>query len=157
MSNPKDAILICGLIAVVEVLSGCGEQKVTLVSGCGEKTKLTAEARQELCGVRKIQDTPTRAENRAMRLMYTCERMCTRTFTECMSEVLVASGKVEQSKIELLKKDGSLDKAQNAAYSNCAKDCKKNKGVGLDAKAIAECLKMPWCNDYAACIKVHIK
>ncbi len=91
------------------------------------------------------------------KLKVDCEKMCAKTFKECVGEVLVASGKMDQAKIDLIKKAGAFKKVQDAGYSACIKDCKKKKGFGSDAAAINKCLDKKDCKAYADCIKKHIK
>ncbi len=86
-----------------------------------------------------------------------CDKMCGKTFKECVGEVLVASGKMDKAKIDQIKKMGALKKVQEAGYGACMKDCKKKKGFGSDASQINKCLKEKDCKKYAECIKKHIK
>ena len=91
------------------------------------------------------------------KLKVDCEKMCEKTFKECVGEVLVASGKMDQAKIDMIKKAGAFKKVQDAGYGACIKDCKKKKGFGSDAGEINKCLKAKDCKEYAKCIKKHIK
>jgi len=91
------------------------------------------------------------------KLKVDCEKMCTKTFKECVGEVLVASGKMDQAKLDMIKKAGAFQKVQDAGYGACVKDCKKKKGFGSDAGEINKCLEKKTCADYAKCIKKHIK
>ena len=91
------------------------------------------------------------------KLKVDCDKMCSKTFKDCVGEVLVASGKMDQKKIDLIKKAGAFKKVQEAGYSACMKDCKKKKGFGSDAGKINKCLEKKDCKSYADCIKKHIK
>jgi hypothetical protein len=91
------------------------------------------------------------------KLKVDCKKMCEKTFKECVGEVLVASGKMDQAKIDMIKKVGAFEKVQKAGYGACIKDCKKKKGFGSDAGEINKCLKKKNCKEYADCIKKHIK
>ncbi len=82
-----------------------------------------------------------------------CEKMCTKTFKECIAEVLVAKGKVDMKKIDLLKKAGAFDKIKQGSYDACLKACKKDKGVTKDAAKINKCMKIKDCKEYAKCVK----
>lgn len=86
-----------------------------------------------------------------------CDKMCTRTFKECVGEVMVGSGKMTKKQLELVKKAGALKKMQEKGYEACMKDCKKKKGIGSDAGKINKCLKKSNCKEYADCIKKHLK
>ncbi|MFH2010763.1 MAG: hypothetical protein ABI333_29450 [bacterium] len=90
-------------------------------------------------------------------LQVDCNRMCTRTFNECVGEVLVASGKMDSKKIDLIKKAGAFKKVQDAGYGACMNDCDRKKGFGSDAGKINKCLEKKDCKSYADCIKAVIK
>jgi hypothetical protein len=108
------------------------------------------------CGDKKSESKKSKAEKRAQ-MTVDCDRMCTKTFRLCVSEVLVGSGKLDQAKIDMIKKAGAFKKVQDAGYGACVKDCKKKEGFGTDAADINVCLKMDKCADYAKCIKQHIR
>lgn len=91
------------------------------------------------------------------KLKVDCEKMCTKTFKECVGDVLVAAGKMEQAKYDQIKKAGALKSVQDSGFASCMKDCKKKKGFGSDASSINKCLEMKDCKAYAKCIKKHIK
>ncbi len=113
---------------------------VTL-GGCGDKKDAKKKAKEEMRAKMKVD----------------CEKMCTKTFRDCVGEVLVASGKMDKSKIDMIKKVGALKKVQDAGYAACVKDCKRKKGFGTDAAEINKCLKLDSCAAYAKCIKQHIR
>jgi hypothetical protein len=116
-----------------------------------EALVLTLTVALVACGDKKVGKKETEKEK------VDCNRMCARTFKECVGEVLVSSGKMDQKKIDLIKKAGAFKKVQDAGYEACMKDCAKKKGFGADASEINKCLDKKGCKDYAACIKEHIK
>lgn len=149
MLNRRGGLLICALIAGV--------------AGCGGKAAKKKETEKEMRArilkeeKAKLKDQRFRAEARTKLLTVDCKKMCTRTFKNCVGEVLVASGKFDQAKIDMIKKAKAWGKVQTAGFAACVKDCKKKKGFGSDAEAINKCLEIADCKAYAACIKVHIK
>jgi hypothetical protein len=86
-----------------------------------------------------------------------CEKVCKRTFDECLEDVLVASGKLSKEKLDMAKKAGMLKKMKKQGYDTCLKNCKDQKGLGSDAGDINKCLKKKSCKEYADCIKGHLK
>ncbi len=86
-----------------------------------------------------------------------CHRMCSRTFIQCVGEVLVATKKMDPAKIALLKKAGAWSKVQQAGYQACSKDCAKKAGFGTDAAGINQCLALTGCTPYANCMKQYVK
>jgi hypothetical protein len=87
-----------------------------------------------------------------------CARMCRKTFKECVEEVLLAAGKMSPRQLDKIKKiPGVIAKMQEAGYSACLRDCSKKKGVGMDARAINQCLALTSCKKYAQCVKKHIR
>ena len=86
-----------------------------------------------------------------------CDKMCSKTFKECVTEVMLASGKMTEKQMKLVKKAGALDKMKEKGHEACMKDCKKKKGIGSDAGKINKCLKKKDCKEYADCIKEHLK
>jgi hypothetical protein len=91
------------------------------------------------------------------KLKVDCEKMCDKTFKECVGEVLVAAGKTDQAKLDQLTKTGKIKGVQETGYGACLKDCKNKKGFGSDAGSINKCLEIKDCKEYAKCIRKHIK
>jgi len=92
------------------------------------------------------------------KLKVDCKKLCEKTFKECVGEVLVASGKMDQGKLDAIKnKAGAFKKIKDSGYAVCVKDCKTKKGFGSDAGEINKCLKIKDCKEYAKCVKKHIK
>ena len=86
-----------------------------------------------------------------------CDKMCSKTFRECMSEVMLSAKKVTPKELEAIQKVNGLKKMQQDGYTHCMADCKKKKGFGSDAGKINTCLDKKSCKDYAECIKEHLK
>ncbi|MFH2009000.1 MAG: hypothetical protein ABI333_20590 [bacterium] len=82
-----------------------------------------------------------------------CEQLCSHTFKQCVTEVLLASGKLDAKKIDMITKAGALGKVKEAGYNACMTKCKEKKGYGSDAGKVNKCLEKKDCKAYAACIK----
>jgi len=82
-----------------------------------------------------------------------CDKMCTKTFKECVGEVLIAKGKLSQKKLDMIKKLGGLKKVQDAGYGACIKACKDEKGLQKDGAKINKCMKIKDCKKFAECMK----
>ncbi len=86
-----------------------------------------------------------------------CDKLCDKTFGTCVSEVLMASGKMDAKKVAMFKKLGLLKKVQKQGHEQCLKGCRANDGQFGDAKSANTCLEMADCQKFATCITRHIK
>lgn len=86
-----------------------------------------------------------------------CEKMCTRAFKECISEVVVAAKKGTVESQKAVEEAGQLSKMQEAGYASCLKSCKKSKGMGSDAGEINKCLAKADCKGFAECLTPYLK
>ena len=91
------------------------------------------------------------------KLKVDCEKVCERTFKECVADVLIATKKVDSKKMEMIKKVGKIEQVKAAGHKACVKDCKKKKGFGSDAGEINKCMKIKDCKEFAKCMKKHVK
>jgi hypothetical protein len=86
-----------------------------------------------------------------------CDKMCSRAFKECATEVVIAAKKGTAESQAAVEKAGQLPKLQEAGYQACMKSCKKNKGMGSDAAKINECLEKKDCKAFAECFTPYLK
>ena len=86
-----------------------------------------------------------------------CDKMCSRAFKECASEVVIAAKKGTVESMKTVEKAGQLPKIQEAGYKACMRSCKKSKGMGSDAAKINECLAKKGCKAFAECFTPYLK
>jgi len=86
-----------------------------------------------------------------------CNQLCDKTFGTCVSEVLLASGKMGQKKLALFKKLGLLERVRKQGHDECLKGCRAKDGQFSDGKAATACLELADCKKFATCITRHIK
>jgi hypothetical protein len=85
-----------------------------------------------------------------------CKRLCRRTFDQCLTEVMLASGKMTAKQIQRVKQVGAMSQMKKKGYEACLKDCSRKGGKGPDAAKINKCLGHKSCTAYAQCIKKHL-
>ena len=85
-----------------------------------------------------------------------CKKVCKRTFDTCVEEVMVATGKVSEKQIKLIKKMGKLKDAAKQGYDKCMSKCKDQKGMASNSDKINKCMKKKSCEDYAKCMKAEL-
>jgi len=120
---------------------------VAALAACGGKKAKAEQERMQAQGDR------LREIFAADQAMADCKKMCEKSHIKCMIDVLMATGKMDQAKIDEISKAGSLKPAQDAGYAACMLECKRVKGLGPNAVEIKKCLKIKACKTYARCIK----
>lgn len=86
-----------------------------------------------------------------------CNKLCDKTFDTCVSEVLLASGKMNKKKLAMFKKLGLLKKVKKQGHEECLKGCRAKSGQFSDARSANACLDIADCTKFAKCITGYIK
>lgn len=96
--------------------------------------------------------TPTRTRQSLQQLA--CHDVCWRTFQDCMTQVLLATGKVRRHQLDEIVRAGLMNAAKMTGYAGCMHRCRQGMeqaGKG-NSRTVKRCLKLRTCDAYASCM-----
>lgn len=83
-----------------------------------------------------------------------CHDVCHRTFQDCMSQMLLAAGKITRQQLARFVQAGIMGMARMTGYAGCMRRCSQGQASGQteSTHAVNRCLKKRSCTAYAACM-----
>lgn len=99
--------------------------------------------------------TPPTTNRTALKLQkLKCHDVCHRTFQDCMSHILLATGKVTRAQLARFVRTGLMGMAKMTGYSGCMRRCTQGQAAGQAERtsAVKRCLRKRSCTAYAACM-----
>ncbi len=83
-----------------------------------------------------------------------CHEVCHRTFQDCMTQMLLATGKITRQQLKRFVRTGLMGMAKVTGYAGCMRRCQKGQTRGVQEKTLAvkRCLRKRSCAAYAACM-----
>jgi len=105
-------------------------------------------------GTRPAATPPTSTRTASKLQKAACRDVCHRTFRDCLSHLLLATGKVTQVQLDGHVRTGLMSMARMTGYVACMQRCERvQTGLHLErTRSERRCLRCRTCKAYAACM-----
>lgn len=105
-------------------------------------------------GTRPAATPPTSTRTASKLQKLACHDVCHRTYQDCLSQLLLATGQVTQAQLDGHVRTGLMSMARMTGYVACMQRCERGWSCGQLERIRAEkrCLRTRSCKAYAACM-----